>query len=63
LAPGKQIKKTFRRFMASNLDKWDWKAAKVFCPLTKEMEESQAAMKVILIFLGISFFYDLYKMK
>ncbi|RHN46791.1 putative ankyrin repeat-containing domain-containing protein [Medicago truncatula] len=45
LAPRKQIKKTFRRFMASNLDKWDWKAAQVFCPLTKEMEKYQAAMK------------------
>lgn len=64
LAPDKEVRNTFRRFMASNLDKWDWNAAKVPSALTKEMEESQAAKQVILIFLGISFFfYDLYKIK
>lgn len=43
LASDKEARNTFRRFMASNLDKWDWNAAKVPSPLTKEMEESQAA--------------------
>lgn len=43
LATEKDVRNTFRRFMASNLDKWDWPAAKVPSPLTKEMEESQAA--------------------
>ncbi|KAA8515953.1 hypothetical protein F0562_019132 [Nyssa sinensis] len=43
LAPEKEVRNTFRRFMASNLDKWDWYAAKVPSALTKEMEESQAA--------------------
>lgn len=43
LAPDKEVRNTFRRFMASNLDKWDWNAAKVPSALTKEMEESQAA--------------------
>ncbi|KAI3444669.1 hypothetical protein Pfo_001334 [Paulownia fortunei] len=43
LATEKDVRNTFRRFMASNLDKWDWHAAKVPSALTKEMEESQAA--------------------
>ncbi|KAG9139521.1 hypothetical protein Leryth_019242, partial [Lithospermum erythrorhizon] len=43
LATEKEVRNTFRRFMASNLEKWDWHAAKVPSPLTKEMEESQAA--------------------
>ncbi|CAK8542241.1 unnamed protein product [Lathyrus sativus] len=43
LAPDKEVRNTFRRFMASNPDKWDWNAAKVPSALTKEMEESQAA--------------------
>ncbi|KAF8379343.1 hypothetical protein HHK36_028777 [Tetracentron sinense] len=43
LATEKEVRDTFRRFMALNLDKWDWHAAKVPSPLTKEMEESQAA--------------------
>ncbi|CAJ2671123.1 unnamed protein product [Trifolium pratense] len=43
LAPDKEVRNTFRRFMASNLDKWDWNAAKVPSALTKELEESQAA--------------------
>jgi len=60
LAPDKEVRNTFRRFMASNLDKWDWNAAKVPSALTKEMEESQAAKQVILIFLGISFFFFVY---
>ncbi|KNA25809.1 hypothetical protein SOVF_003120 isoform A [Spinacia oleracea] len=42
LATEKEVRNTFRRFMASNLDKWDWHAAKVPSALTKEMEESQA---------------------
>lgn len=43
LASEKEVRNNFRRFMASNLDKWDWNAAKVPSALTKEMEESQAA--------------------
>ncbi|KAH6830820.1 zinc finger protein-like protein [Perilla frutescens var. hirtella] len=43
LASEKEVRNTFRRFMASNLERWDWNAAKVPSPLTKEMEESQAA--------------------
>ncbi|KAF5179365.1 Ankyrin repeat and zinc finger domain-containing protein, partial [Thalictrum thalictroides] len=43
LATDKEVRNTFRRFMALNLDKWDWHTAKVPSPLTKEMEESQAA--------------------
>ncbi|KAI9079899.1 hypothetical protein K1719_038145 [Acacia pycnantha] len=43
LAHDKEVRNTFRRFMASNLEKWDWHAAKVPSALTKEMEESQAA--------------------
>ncbi|KAL5792552.1 hypothetical protein ACOSP7_001146 [Xanthoceras sorbifolium] len=43
LATEKEVRNTFRRFMASNFDKWDWHAAKVPSALTKEMEESQAA--------------------
>ncbi|GAB4844388.1 hypothetical protein Ancab_037752 [Ancistrocladus abbreviatus] len=43
LAVDKEVRNTFRRFMALNLDKWDWLAAKVPSALTKEMEESQAA--------------------
>lgn len=46
LAAEKEVKNTFRRFMASNMDKWDWNAAKVPSPLTKEMEESQNAKQV-----------------
>lgn len=53
LATDKDVRNTFRRFMASNLDKWDWQAAKVPSPLTKEMEESQAAKQVRLIILYI----------
>ncbi|KAM7508734.1 hypothetical protein LguiA_019187 [Lonicera macranthoides] len=43
LAPDKEVRNAFRRFMALNLDKWDWHAANVPSALTKEMEESQAA--------------------
>ncbi|KAL3814901.1 hypothetical protein ACJIZ3_016169 [Penstemon smallii] len=43
LASEKEVRNTFRRFMAANLEKWDWVAAKVPSALTKEMEESQAA--------------------
>lgn len=46
LANEKEVRNIFRRFMASNLDKWDWDAAKVPSALTKEMEESQAAKQV-----------------
>ncbi|CAO2834943.1 unnamed protein product [Amaranthus hypochondriacus] len=42
LATEKEVRNTFRRFMAANLDKWDWHAAKVPSALTTEMEESQA---------------------
>ncbi|KAL3536928.1 hypothetical protein ACH5RR_000294 [Cinchona calisaya] len=42
LVTEKEVRNTFRRFMAINLDKWDWHAAKVPSALTKEMEESQA---------------------
>lgn len=42
----KEVRNSFRRFMASNLEKWDWQAAKVPSALTKEMEESQAAKQV-----------------
>ncbi|CAA0820809.1 zinc finger protein-related [Striga hermonthica] len=43
LARDKEVRNTFRRFMALNLERWDWHAAKVPSALTKEMEESQAA--------------------
>ncbi|KAK9749275.1 hypothetical protein RND81_02G114500 [Saponaria officinalis] len=43
MATEKEVRNTFRRFMASNLEKWDWHAANVPSPLTKEMEESQVA--------------------
>ncbi|KAF5731675.1 Zinc finger protein-related [Tripterygium wilfordii] len=43
VASEKEVRNTFRRFMALNLDKWDWHAANVPSALTKEMEESQAA--------------------
>lgn len=43
LASEREVRNVYRRFMASNLDKWDWHAAKVPSALTKEMEESQAA--------------------
>ncbi|KFK42559.1 hypothetical protein AALP_AA1G011000 [Arabis alpina] len=46
LATEKEVRNTFRRFMASNLEKWNWHDAKVPSPLTKEMEESQAAKQV-----------------
>lgn len=46
LATDKEVRNTFRRFMALNLDKWDWHAANVPSALTKEMEESQAAKQV-----------------
>lgn len=49
LASEKEVRNTFRRFMASNLDKWDWQAAKVPGVLTKEMEESQAAKQVLVL--------------
>jgi hypothetical protein len=48
MASDKDVRNTFRRFMALNLDKWDWHAADVPSPLTKEMEESQAAKQVSL---------------
>lgn len=43
LANDKEVRNTFRRFMALNIDRWDWHAANVPSALTKEMEESQAA--------------------
>lgn len=54
LASEKEVRNTFRRFMASNLEKWDWHAAKVPSPLTKEMEESQAAKQVNCLFSNAS---------
>lgn len=51
LATEKEVRNNFRRFMASNLDRWDWLAAKVPSALTKEMEESQAAKQVIQLFV------------
>lgn len=54
LANDKEVRNTFRRFMASNFENWDWNAAKVPSALTKEMEESQAAKQVFLpIFLDL----------
>ncbi|OIV98731.1 hypothetical protein TanjilG_24902 [Lupinus angustifolius] len=47
LAHEKEVRNAFRRFMASNPDKWDWHAAKVPSALTKEMEESQAAKQEV----------------
>lgn len=47
LATEKEIRNIFRRFMASNIDKWDWHAAKVPSVLTKDMEEAQAAKQVL----------------
>ena len=47
LATEKEVRNTFRRFMALNLDKWDWYVAKVPSALTKEMEESQAIKQVM----------------
>ncbi|XP_047338646.1 ankyrin repeat and zinc finger domain-containing protein 1-like [Impatiens glandulifera] len=43
VASEKEVRNIFRRFMASNLEKWDWHAAKVPSALTKEMEDSQAS--------------------
>ncbi|CAD5176347.1 unnamed protein product [Musa acuminata subsp. malaccensis] len=43
LASEKEVRNIFRRFMAINPDKWDWHAANVPSPLTKEIEEAQAA--------------------
>lgn len=43
LASEKEVRYTFRRFMAENLDRWDWHAAHVPSPLPREMEEYQAA--------------------
>ncbi|KAJ4845548.1 hypothetical protein Tsubulata_021529 [Turnera subulata] len=43
VANEKEVRNTFRRFMASNMDRWDWRAADVPSALTKELEESQAA--------------------
>ncbi|XVF22686.1 hypothetical protein REPUB_Repub12eG0192400 [Reevesia pubescens] len=43
LANEKEVRNNFRRFMASNPDKWDWDSAKVPSALTKELEESQTA--------------------
>lgn len=46
LADEKEVRNVFRRFMALNLDRWDWHDAKVPSALTKEMEESQATKQV-----------------
>ncbi|KAL3616579.1 hypothetical protein CASFOL_039969 [Castilleja foliolosa] len=42
VASEKEVRNNFRRFMALNLERWDWHAAKVPSALTKEMEELQA---------------------
>lgn len=55
LAKDKEVRNTFRRFMALNMDKWDWHAAKVPSALTKEMEESQAAKQVVCYLSYIGF--------
>lgn len=47
--------------MASNLEKWNWHDAKVPSPLTKEMEESQAAKQVLYIDLLFVDFKSLVK--
>lgn len=54
LASEKEVRNAFRRFMASNLDKWDWDVAKVPSALTKEMEESQAAKQVHKFFFSVN---------
>lgn len=56
LATEKEVRNAFRRFMASNIDKWDWNAAKVPSPLTKEMEEAQNA-KQVKFFIAIAVDY------
>lgn len=61
LANEKEARNTFRRFMASNLEKWNWHDAKVPSPLTKEMEESQAAKQVLYIDLLFVDFKSLVK--
>ncbi|XWS45958.1 hypothetical protein CRYUN_Cryun14cG0023900 [Craigia yunnanensis] len=43
LANEKEVRNSFRRFMASNPEKWDWNSARVPSALTKEMEESKVA--------------------
>lgn len=55
LATEKEVRNTFRRFMAANLDKWDWHAAKVPSALTTEMEESQAFKQVRWFFESVYF--------
>lgn len=53
VANEKEVRNTFRRFMALNLDKWDWQAAKVPSPLTREMEESQNAKQVTIVVISL----------
>ncbi|KAI5062222.1 hypothetical protein GOP47_0022761 [Adiantum capillus-veneris] len=43
LATDKETRNAFRRFMAANIDMWDWHAASVPSALTDEMEAAQAA--------------------
>ncbi|KAH7434578.1 hypothetical protein KP509_06G024000 [Ceratopteris richardii] len=43
IAADKETRNVFRRFMASNLELWDWHAANVPSPLTDEMEAAKAA--------------------
>lgn len=59
LANDKEVRNTFRRFMALNIDRWDWCAANVPSALTKEMEESQAAKQVVILFMHLYFFFVL----
>lgn len=46
LATNKETRNAFRRFMASNLEMWDWHAANVPSALTDEMEAVQAIKQV-----------------
>ncbi|MCO5589120.1 hypothetical protein L7F22_043086 [Adiantum nelumboides] len=46
LAIDKETRNMFRRFMAANLDLWDWHAANVPSALTDEMEAAQVAKQV-----------------
>ncbi|KAG9300390.1 hypothetical protein G9A89_010014 [Geosiphon pyriformis] len=41
IAQNKETRNAFRRYMAEQMEKWDWSAAHVPSPLTKELEEEQ----------------------
>ena len=46
LAPDKDSRAAFRKFMAAAPEQWDWHAAGVPSALTDEAEAAQAAKKV-----------------